>query len=55
MALTSRMRALLDDGAARDAAERGLAQASRYTWEACAAAARYARYAAAAEVHAHRR
>ena len=52
--LTDRMEALLDPSVARVAASRGLAQASRFTWRACARAARGA-YAAAAEVHAHRR
>ncbi len=46
------MRAVLTDGAA-GASARGVAQASRYSWAACAAAARHA-YAAAIEVHARR-
>lgn len=46
------MAALLDGGA--DAGARGLAQAARYSWTACAAAARGA-YRSAMEVHAHRR
>ena len=52
--LASRMAALLDDQRAGAAARRGLEQASRYTWAACARAARAA-YAAALEIHAHRR
>jgi glycosyltransferase involved in cell wall biosynthesis len=51
---TEQMRALLDPAAAASAAERGLIQASRYSWDACADAALRA-YAAAMEVHAHRR
>jgi glycosyltransferase involved in cell wall biosynthesis len=51
--LVSRMRELLDRRVAAPASERGLAQASRYSWTACAAAALSA-YAAAVEVHAHR-
>ncbi len=53
-AMAARMRALLDDGEAEAAAQRGLLQASQYSWAACAAAARQA-YASAMEVHAHRR
>ena len=52
--LTSRMRELLDRGVAAAASERGLAQASRYRWTACAEAALRA-YASAVEVHARRR
>ena len=52
--LVARMTALLDDRAAADAARRGLERASHYSWSACAGAARQA-YAAAIEVHAHRR
>lgn len=52
-AMAARMRALLDDRTADAAAQRGLLQASQYSWAACAAAARRA-YAAAREVHAHR-
>jgi alpha-1,3-rhamnosyl/mannosyltransferase len=52
-ALAERMRALLDPGEAAAAAARGLAQASRYSWEACAQAARAA-YRSAVEAHAHR-
>ena len=52
-AMAARMRALLDDGQADAAAQRGLLQASRYSWAACAVAARQA-YASAMEVHAHR-
>ncbi len=52
--LTSRMRELLDRGEAAAASERGLAQASRYRWTACADAALHA-YASAMEVHARRR
>jgi alpha-1,3-rhamnosyl/mannosyltransferase len=52
--LVSRMRELLDRQVAAAAAERGLAQASRYSWTACAAAA-LAAYAAAMEAHARRR
>lgn len=47
------MRSLLDPGTAADASRRGLAQASRYSWDACADAALRA-YTAAAEVHARR-
>ena len=50
----AQMRALLDPRAAAIAAERGLAQASRYSWDACADAAMRA-YASAMEVHARRR
>jgi glycosyltransferase involved in cell wall biosynthesis len=50
----AQMRALLDRATAAAAAERGLAQASRYSWAACADAAMGA-YHAAMEVHAHRR
>jgi glycosyltransferase involved in cell wall biosynthesis len=53
-AMAAQMRALLDDAQANSAAQRGLLQASRYSWAACAAAARHS-YAAAMEVHAHRR
>ena len=52
--LTSRMRELLDRGVAAAASARGLAQASRYSWTACADAALRA-YASAMEVHARRR
>lgn len=38
-ALSTAMERLLDDDAAREASERGLAQASRYSWDACARAA----------------
>jgi glycosyltransferase involved in cell wall biosynthesis len=38
-ALSAEMERLLDRDAARHAVSRGLVQASRYTWEACAAAA----------------
>lgn len=48
------MDSLLDPVAAQAAGERGLVQASRYSWDACADAAIGA-YAAAMEVHAHRR
>ena len=51
--LAERMRALLDDAQAESASQRGLLQASQYSWTACAAAARRA-YASAMEVHAHR-
>ncbi len=51
--LTSAMGALLDPRVAAAASERGLAQASRYSWTACAGAALQA-YASAMEVHAHR-
>jgi glycosyltransferase involved in cell wall biosynthesis len=50
---TLQMRTLLDPGAATRAAERGLAQASRYSWDACADAALRA-YASAMEAHARR-
>ena len=53
-AMAARMRALLDDSQVQMASQRGLLQASRYSWAACAAAARTA-YASAMEVHAHRR
>ena len=46
------MRAMLTDGAS-EASARGISQASRYSWPACAAAARRA-YSAAIEVHARR-
>lgn len=52
-AMAAQMRALLDDGRAHAAAQRGLLQASQYSWHACAVAARQA-YASAMEVHAHR-
>ena len=48
------MRSLLDADRAADARARGLAQASHYSWDACAAAA-LRTYASAMEVHAHRR
>ncbi len=51
--LTTAMRALLDPRAAAAASERGLTQASRYSWAACAEAALGA-YASAVEVHARR-
>jgi alpha-1,3-rhamnosyl/mannosyltransferase len=51
---TAAMQALLDPAAAAAAADRGRAQASRYSWNACAAAALTA-YASAMEVHARRR
>ena len=51
--LTSRMRELLDRRIAAPASARGLAQAARYSWTACAAAALRA-YASAMEVHARR-
>ena len=51
--LAAQMRALLDDTHAVPAAQRGLLQASQYSWAACAAAARKA-YGSAMEVHAHR-
>ena len=51
--LASQMWSLLDEGVAKAAAERGLAEAGRYSWAACAAAARRA-YSSAVEVHAHR-
>ena len=47
------MQALLTGGA-RGAMERGVAQAAKYSWPACAAAARHA-YQSAVEVHARRR
>jgi glycosyltransferase involved in cell wall biosynthesis len=53
-AFAEQMRALLDPAAAAAASDRGLIQASRYSWDACADAALRA-YAAAMEVHAHRR
>jgi glycosyltransferase involved in cell wall biosynthesis len=49
----SAMQRLLDPAAAAAAADRGRAQASRYSWEACAEAALGA-YANAVEVHARR-
>ena len=52
-AMAAKMRELLTDGPAESAAQRGLLQASQYSWAACAAAARKA-YASAMEVHAHR-
>lgn len=52
--LAARMTALLVDENATAAAARGLERAALYTWAACAQSARAA-YAAAAEVHAHRR
>lgn len=48
------MRALLDDETAAGASDRGLTQASQYSWDACAAAA-LRTYASAMEAHAHRR
>jgi glycosyltransferase involved in cell wall biosynthesis len=51
--LVSRMRALLDRRVAAPASERGLAQAARYSWTACADAA-LAAYASAMEIHARR-
>jgi alpha-1,3-rhamnosyl/mannosyltransferase len=51
--LAARMTALLDDHRAAHAARLGLEQASRYSWPACARAARAA-YAAAVGVHANR-
>ena len=51
--LAAAMRALLDDRHAEAAAQRGLLQASQYSWAACAVAARQA-YVSAMEVHAHR-
>ena len=48
------MRTLLNPAAAAAAADRGLTQAARYSWDACAQAALRA-YAAAMEVHARRR
>jgi glycosyltransferase involved in cell wall biosynthesis len=53
-ALANEMERLLDREAARLAVSRGLAQASRFTWEACARAARDA-YRAAVSTHAQRR
>ncbi len=53
-AMSAAMLALLDDRVAKSASQRGLLQASQYSWSACAAAARQA-YASAMEVHAHRR
>jgi glycosyltransferase involved in cell wall biosynthesis len=47
------MRTLLDERAASQASERGLAQAATYSWTACAAAARRA-YQSAIKVHARR-
>jgi glycosyltransferase involved in cell wall biosynthesis len=52
-AFTAAMQTLLDAAAAASAAERGRSQASRYSWDACAAAALTA-YTAAMEVHARR-
>ena len=52
--LASRMRELLDRRVAAAASARGLAQASRYSWTACADAALHA-YASAMEAHARRR
>jgi alpha-1,3-rhamnosyl/mannosyltransferase len=52
-ALAAEMRSLLDADVASAAAARGLAQAARYSWAACADAARRA-YASAMETHAHR-
>ena len=52
-AFAARMQALLDPAAAAAAAERGRAQASRYSWDHCAGAALGA-YTAAMEVHARR-
>ena len=51
--LAARMTALLDDRQAERAARLGLEQAARYTWPACARAARAA-YASAVKIHAHR-
>jgi len=51
--LAAQMRALLNDAQADSASQRGLLQASQYSWTACAAAARQA-YASAMEVHARR-
>lgn len=48
------MSGLLDGQSAAAARDRGLAQAARYSWDTCAAAAIGA-YAAALEAHAHRR
>jgi len=53
-AMATKMRELLDDRRAGEAAQRGLLQASQYSWTACAEAARRA-YESAMEVHAHRR
>ena len=53
-AFTTAMSALLDETAAAAARERGLLQASRYSWDDCADAAMRT-YAAAMEAHAHRR
>lgn len=50
----ARMRELLDDGAARDARTRGLAQAARFDWPATARAALNAYDAAVQRRHAHR-
>lgn len=50
---TAAMRALLDPHRARDAAARGVQQASAFSWATCAASACRA-YASALEVHAHR-
>ena len=52
--LASRMAALLVDEHAAAARSRGLERAAHFTWPACAQAARTA-YAAAAEIHEHRR
>jgi glycosyltransferase involved in cell wall biosynthesis len=52
--LASRMRELLDRRVAAAASVRGLAQASRYSWTACADAALRA-YGSAMEAHARRR
>jgi alpha-1,3-rhamnosyl/mannosyltransferase len=52
-ALAAEMRSLLDADVASAASARGLAQAARYSWAACADAARRA-YASAVETHAHR-
>ncbi len=52
--LASRMRELLDRRVAATASARGLAQASRYSWTACADAALRA-YGSAMEAHARRR
>jgi glycosyltransferase involved in cell wall biosynthesis len=52
-AIADEMERLLDAEAARDAASQGLTQAARYTWSACARAAREA-YRAAVAVHAGR-
>ncbi len=53
-AFAAEMQRLLDSPYASAAAQRGLVQASRYSWDACAAAAMIT-YTAAKEVHAHRR